>query len=193
MFYWTVCFILSILARLRYRVKISGTEHIPAKGAFIMCSNHIHSYDPAMLAAFIKRRLVFMAKKELFYNPAKGWFFRKMGAFPVDRGAADITSYRNAMQALKSGMGLLIFSQGTKMQQLDIKSAKGGVALFGVKAKVPVIPAGISGSYRLFSPINIRFGPAISLEEHYGGKLKAEHIEVIMTKIMSQVEKLLDP
>jgi len=144
-----------------------------------------------MLAIFVERQMCFMAKKEIFSNPVKSWFFSKMGAFPVDRGKADIASYRNAMKALKSGMGLVIFSQGTRMQELDINCAKGGVALFGVKAKVPVIPAGLSGTYRTFSTINIRYGPAISLEKYYGSRLQAEQIDEIMAKIMSEVEKLV--
>ena len=181
------------MIRIRYRIRIEGVENIPDEGAFILCSNHIHSYDPAMLAVFIKRQMRFMAKKELFMkNPIKGFFFRKMGAFPVDRGTADMASYRNAMKALKSGMGLVIFSQGTRLQELDINSAKGGVVLFGVKAKVPIIPAGISGSYKTFSTINIRYGKAISLEKYYEGRLKAEQIDEIMIGIMSEVEKLVD-
>lgn len=191
MFYRIVCFILSVMARIRYRIRISGVENLPEEGAFILCSNHIHSYDPAMLAVFVKRQMCFMAKKELFTNPIKAWFFSKMGAFPVDRGKADMASYRNAMKALKSGMGLVIFSQGTRMQALDINSAKGGVALFGVKAQVPVIPAGLRGTYRTFSTIDIRYGPAISLEKYYGGRLTAEQIDEIMTEIMSEVEKLV--
>ena len=191
MFYRVVCFILSIMARIRYRIRISGVENLPEEGAFILCCNHIHSYDPAMLAVFIKRQMCFMAKKELFDKPVMKWFISRMGAFPVDRGKADMSSYRNAMKALNSGMGLVIFSQGTRMQELDIKSAKGGVALFGVKAQVPIIPAGLTGTYRTFSTLNIRYGPAISLEKYYGNRLKAEQIDEIMAEIMIEVEKLV--
>lgn len=190
MAFWIARFIILVAARVVYRIKVSGAENIPEKGAFILCSNHIHSYDPAMLAISIKRQMRFMAKKELFRTRIKGGFFRAVGAFPVDREATDISSYRNAMKALNSGMGLLIFSQGTRMQTLNIKNVKGGVALFGVKSKAPIIPAGISGSYRLFSTLNIRFGQPITLED-YEGRLKAEQVEEIMNEIMAEVEKLV--
>jgi len=191
MLYWIVRFIILIAARVVYRIKVSGTEHIPQDGAFILCSNHIHSYDPAMLAISMDRQLRFIAKKELFEKRLGNSFFRALGAFPVDREAADMASYRNAMQALSSGMGLLVFSQGTRMQKLNINSAKGGVALFGVKSKAPIIPAGISGSYRLFSTLNIHFGQAITLDDYYDQRLKTEQIEQIMAGIMSEVEKLV--
>ena len=190
MAFWIARFLILVAARVVYRIKVSGAENIPEKGAFILCSNHIHSYDPAMLTISMKRQMRFMAKKELFETKVKGAFFRAVGAFPVNREATDMSSYRYAMNALKSGMGLLIFSQGTRMQTLNIKNVKGGVALFGVKSKAPIIPAGISGSYRLFSTLNIQFGQAITLED-YGGRLKNEQVEEIMDKVMSEVEKLV--
>jgi len=192
MFYWFTIFILKVLTHIVYRFRVSGTENIPHEGAFILCGNHIHSYDPAMIAIPHKRQLRFMAKKELFKGGAKTWFFRQMGAFPVDRGKADISSYRAAMSALKSGMGLVIFSQGTRMQELDINSAKGGVALFGVKAQVPIIPVGINGTYKFRSVLSIRYGSPISLEEYYGSKLKADQIDEIVTNVMKEIEKLVD-
>ena len=190
MFYWIIRFLILVAARVVYRMKVSGAENIPKEGSFILCSNHIHSYDPAMLAISMNRQMRFMAKKELFKWRLKGAFFRSVGAFPVDREAADMTSYRNAMGALKSGMGLLIFSQGTRMHTLNIKNVKGGVALFAVKSKAPIIPAGISGSYLPFSVLDIRFGQAINLEG-YDGRLKTDQIDEIMGKVMSEVENLL--
>jgi 1-acyl-sn-glycerol-3-phosphate acyltransferase len=190
-FYWFVCTVLYFASRIAYKVRISGTENIPKEGAFILCCNHIHSYDPAMFAINIKRRLNFMAKKELFRKRPGRWFFSKMGAFPVDRKATDMTSYRKAMEVLKSGRGLLIFSQGTRMQELNIKGAKGGVALFAVKGRVPVIPAGITCEYNFRDEMYVRFGKPISLEEYYNKRLKTEEIEIIMEGIMSEVEKLL--
>ena len=191
MAYWLVRFIAFCAARTVYRIKISGTEHIPQKGAFILCSNHIHAFDPVILATSTKRQLRFMAKKELFEKQLLGSFLRAIGSFPVSRDTADMTSYRDAIKSLKSGKGLLIFSQGTRMQELNIKGAKGGVALFAVKAQVPIIPVGLTGSYRFFTPLNIRFGKAITLDQYYEERLKTDQIEIIMTGVMSEVEKLV--
>lgn len=191
MFYWIVRFILSIGALIFYRVRVSGAENIPEKGAFILCSNHIHSWDPAFLAMNTQRQLRFMAKKELFERPIKGKFFKAMGAFPVHRDAADMASYRSSMKALAEGMGLVIFCQGTRMKELNISGAKGGVALFAVKGQVPIVPAGISGSYRFFTPIHVSFGESVTLEEYYDSRLKTEQIEEIMEGIMERVEKLI--
>ncbi|MCL2016090.1 MAG: 1-acyl-sn-glycerol-3-phosphate acyltransferase [Defluviitaleaceae bacterium] len=192
MAYWTVRFILLVASKFVYRIKVTGVENIPKNGAFILCSNHIHSYDPAMIAISVKkRRLTFMAKKELFQTPIKARFFRAVGAFPVDRNAADLTSYRNAMAMLKAEHGLVVFSQGTRMKTLNVNTAKGGVALFGVKSKAPILPVGISGTYKAFSYLYINFGKPITLEEYHGKRLKTEQTEEIMSKIMLEVEKLV--
>ncbi|MCL1988812.1 MAG: 1-acyl-sn-glycerol-3-phosphate acyltransferase [Firmicutes bacterium] len=191
MAYWITRFCILVAARVVYRIKVTGLQNIPKNGAFILCSNHIHSFDPAMLAISTKRQLTFMAKKELFQTPMKNKFFRSVGAFPVDRGSADLNSYRSAMSMLKAEKGLLVFSQGTRMQTLDVNTAKGGVALFGVKSKAPIVPVGISGNYKKFSPLYINFGKPITLEKYYGKRLKTEQTEEIMSNIMLEVEKLV--
>lgn len=191
MFFWTVRFLILVAAKFVYRFNVSGAHNVPREGAFILCGNHIHSYDPAMLAINIPRQMRIMAKKELFQTKAKNWFFRNMGAFPVDRGVADMTSYRIAMKALAEGRGLLIFSQGTRMKELNLEGIKGGVALFGVKSRAPIIPVGISGSYRFRSKLEIHFGEPITLDEYYDKRIKTEQIEEIMAKIMSEVERLV--
>ncbi|MCL1999556.1 MAG: 1-acyl-sn-glycerol-3-phosphate acyltransferase [Turicibacter sp.] len=190
MMYVLVRFFLWVASKFVYRVRVTGRENIPKNGAFILCSNHIHSYDPAMLAINIKRKLRFMAKKELFQPKLKGIFFRSLGAFPVNRGEADITSYRIAMKALSAEMGLVVFSQGTRLQELDVKGAKGGVALFAIKSKSPILPVGISGNYKLFGTININFGKIITVETETT-RVKTEQIEQIMEQVMLEVQKLI--
>lgn len=53
-----------------------------------------------------------MAKEALFHNKALAWLIRKLGAFPVTRGTADIQSVKTAMQVIKDGQNLLIFPEG---------------------------------------------------------------------------------
>ena len=90
MFYRCMRCIACILGRIFYRIRVTGTEHIPKEGAFILAGNHIHSYDPILLAILIKRQVHFMGKRELFENRFSGMFLKKIGAFPVDREGTDI-------------------------------------------------------------------------------------------------------
>jgi len=141
-----------------------------------------------MLAIFCKRQVFFMGKKELFEKPFLGWLIRKLGAFQVDRGGADLQAYRHSMQILKDEKVLGIFSQGTRTQEFD--NVKGGVAVFALKSGATVVPVGIRGTYRVFSKMNIHFGPPISMEEYQGQKVKSALVEEVMAKIVSQVSAL---
>jgi len=189
MFFKTCRFIAWIIGHIIYRFDVSGQENIPKEGAFLLCSNHIHSYDPIALAIFIKRVPKFMAKKELFESKFGNWFFRNFGAFPIDRAATvDLTAYRTTMETLKNGDGIVIFSQGTRMKEFD--NAKSGVAVFALKSGAPIVPVGIRGSYKLFSKIHVHYGEPISMEEYAGEKVKTELVEKVMATVVERVTAL---
>jgi len=188
MFYRFIKGIAWILIRILYRFEVTGMENIPKEGAFLLCANHISALDPISLAVFMKRQPRFMGKKELFKFPPLGAFLRALGAFPVDRGAADMQAFRTTMNTLKNGDGLIIFSQGTRMKEFE--NAKGGVALFALKSGAPIIPAGIRGSYSFFSKMQIHVGKPIPMDEHKGKKVKTELIEEVMATVTERVSAL---
>jgi 1-acyl-sn-glycerol-3-phosphate acyltransferase len=174
-----------------FRIKVTGREHLPKEGAYLLCSNHLSVFDPVSLALQMKPQPRFMAKKELFRKRFPNWFWRKLGAYPIDRAAqADMAAYRTTMDTLKKGQPVIIFSQGTRMKEFD--NAKGGVAVFALKAGVPIVPAGIRGTYRLFSRMEIEFGPPISLEEYAGEKIKTEIVNEVMEKVVKSVSALVE-
>ena len=179
-----------VLAHILFRFEVSGMENIPKEGRFLLCANHISALDPVILAIFMKRQPRFMGKKELFRNWIMDRFFRALGAFPVDRGAADLKAYRTSMELLKQEHGLLIFSQGTRMK--DFVGAKSGVAMFALRSGAPIIPAGITGPYKFRRKIVVRVGEPISMEPYAGRKVKTELIEELMGIVVEKVGKLID-
>ena len=190
MFFRFVRRIAWVLAHILYRFEVSGMENIPKEGNYLLCANHISALDPVMLAIFMKRQPRFMGKKELFRFWAFNKFLRALGAFPVDRAAADLSAYRTSMEVLKQGHGLIIFSQGTRMKEFS--GAKGGVAMFALKSGAPIVPAGITGPYKFRGKLIIRVGEPISMEPYTGRKVKTELIEELMTVVVEKVENLLD-
>ncbi|MCL2388534.1 MAG: 1-acyl-sn-glycerol-3-phosphate acyltransferase [Defluviitaleaceae bacterium] len=189
MFYRAIRGIAIALSHILYRFEISGPENIPKEGAFILCGNHISAFDPIALAAFSKRQLTFMAKKELFKFPPLGAFLRALGAFPVDRKATDMNAYRHTLKLLKDGNGFLIFSQGTRMKDFD--NAKAGVAVFALKSGAPIIPVGITGPFRFRRIIQIHIGEPFSMEDYQNQKVKSELIDKIMAELAERIKPLL--
>ena len=181
--------ILWFLFRLVYFVRITGRENIPKEGAFILCGNHIHMFDGPVLLAITPRRLALMAKKELFKIRIFAAIFSSAGVFPIDRKAtADMAAYRHTMQALENGQGLLIFSQGTRMKAFE--NAKSGVAMFALRSGAPIIPVGLSGTYRPLSRLNINIGTPITMEAFAGRKIKADVLEEVMALVVPRVADL---
>ena len=188
MFYRFARRLAAIFLRIVYRFDANGRENVPSSGPVILCSNHIHAIDAIVLAILCKRQVHFMAKKELFEILLLGPILRALGAFPVDRAGADLKAYRHTMDLLENEKVLGIFSQGTRTQEFD--NVKGGVAVFALKTSSPVVPVGISGTYRLFSRVTVNFGPPIPMDKYTGQKVKSALVETVMAEIMGHVSAL---
>lgn len=183
--------LLWIYYHLMYRIQVKGTENIPREGAVILCANHIHVLDPFIIGISIPRELAFIAKKEIFKFGIVRWFLLQVGAFPVDRGAADIGALKTALQILKEGRAFGIFAQGTRMKEGEVGDAKSGVALLAMKGKAPVVPIGVSSSYKLFAKIQINIGKPINLDEFKEQRLNSEQLGRITEKIMGEIHNLI--
>ena len=132
-------------------IKISGQKNIPLDGPVIIVSNHISNIDPAIVAASINRRPNFLAKKELFNNIFLNIFLRSYGAYPVDRGRADISALKWGENKLKLGQALILFPEGTRSKSGKLMKGKSGVARLAYVTGTPIVPIGISGSENLLA------------------------------------------
>ena len=71
-------------------LKVYGAHNVPAEGGALMISNHQSFLDPAILGCQIRRPMSYLAKSELWKNPAFGWLITRLYAFPVRQGAGDV-------------------------------------------------------------------------------------------------------
>jgi 1-acyl-sn-glycerol-3-phosphate acyltransferase len=191
MFYKFAQAVMGLYLFVAYRVRVYGKEHIPPKGAAILCSNHLHGLDPVVLGACLKRQIFFLAKKELFRNKLFTAVLLGLGAVRLDREATDMEAYRTALGILKTGNLMGIFAQGGRMKEMDTRGAKSGVAMFALKTGAPVVPVAIHTTYKPFTPIIIRCGEPVNLEEFKSARLKSDILAAATDKIMGRVEALL--
>ncbi len=138
-------------AKLLYPCKITGRDKIP-EGPLIVCANHTSLLDPVLvgIAYGRKRQMFFMAKSELFDIPVVGSIFRSVGVFPVERGKPDINSIRICMKHIKAGEKVMMFPEGTRVENGGDVQAKLGAVRIAVKMKAPVQPVFISGNKKKF-------------------------------------------
>jgi 1-acyl-sn-glycerol-3-phosphate acyltransferase len=138
------------LLRLWFRVRISGTEHIPASGAAIIAPNHKSFLDAFFVGLGTRRHVRFMAKVELFRGPL-GWLFLRLGAFPVRRGESDRDALETARVILRQGGLLVLVPEGTRIEQSDaLGTPHHGAGRLALETDSPIIPAAISGTGRLW-------------------------------------------
>src|SRR5215217_2139310 len=97
--------------RLYFRLGRVGREHVPRTGPVIFAANHRSFLDPFVIATMARRPMYYVAKKELFSQRLQGWFLNSLGAFPIDRGAADEDAMGTARQILERGDCVLIFPE----------------------------------------------------------------------------------
>ncbi len=145
--YNAVVNIVKCLIKLFWGIEVEGLENIPAQGGAIIIANHSTWFDPVAIAVSVGRPVHFMAKVELFENSLLNWFFTKVHAFPVKRGAADRQAIRTAQQRVLDGHLLGIFPEGTRnVTNKELLPFQGGAALIALKTGVPVIPTITSGA-----------------------------------------------
>ena len=190
-----VRFILRVFFTIFFRVSITGRENIPAKGAALLCSNHIAELDMFFIGYRLKRIIHYMAKEELFKIPLVRSFIRWAGAFPVKRGAGDVGAIKTALKLLKDGHIVGIYPEGTrrarKKPEKEIK-IKPGAAMLAIKTGVPIIPVAIEGTYKPFSRVKLIFGKPFYLDIEENKKYSNEEMTEMSKDIVERVYKLLE-
>ena len=193
MFYAIARGLVSLFYHLRFKIKVIGRENIPEKiGGCIIASNHVSNNDPPFIGVVFKGKYTFMAKEELFKNRFFAWLIRKLGAFPVKRGAKDFAAIDKAIESLDKGRTFIIFPEGTRSKTGELGRPKSGVSIIAVRAKAPVIPVFVKyGRKKFRRNALISIGEAIPKEEFESADITDKHsIHAISGRIMGEIAKL---
>ena len=140
--------LVSGLAGSLARWEVRGRDHVPASGGLIVAANHISHLDPPLVGSAQSRELHFLAKQELFGIPLLGPLVAALHAIPIRRGMADLTGMSRAIEVLKRGEGLLVFPEGTRSRDGELRPARPGIGLLAVNGDASIVPCYISGSDR---------------------------------------------
>src|SRR4051794_15351198 len=121
---------LAIVAffRVYCRVRISGREHVPATGPFVVAPIHRSGVDFVLAGMVTRRRVRFLVKHTVWRYPLLGPFLVFMGAIPVERGTADRAALRAVEDALRAGEPVVIFPEGTRQPGDTVAPLFDGVA-----------------------------------------------------------------
>lgn len=183
--------ILNFLVIIVYRPKKIGEENIPEDEGVILCSNHVHALDAAVLVLNSKRQICFMAKKELFKNPMLKWLAKIFGIFPVQRGKQDIEAMKNALKVIKDKKILGIFPEGTRNGLAKHQKVKNGAAYFALSTGAKVVPVAVKGSFKPFTKVTVTYCEPLDFSHLKAQKSDKEVLENVTNEIMETIQKAL--
>ncbi len=190
--WWIARVLLAPILRVILRLRWHGEGNIPAAGPTLFVANHISMWDPPMIGYALsgRRRIYFMAKRELFANSLVAKLLGRTGAFPVDRGGADRAAIRTARDILGQGGALLMFPEGTRFKDGQLGPAWPGAGALGLVEGTQVIPIAISGSNRRFGPARIIIGGPLDLSDLTTGP-RGERSQMAADRMMAAIGALL--
>ena len=141
MLYLLAKVLLSPFFLLLMRPRVRGLRHLWRRGGAIVVSNHWALSDPILIVLISPRVVHFMAKQELFQNPAARFvLMRGLYAFPVNRKHADMASLKQAMAVLQKGKVFGIFPEGRRSVTGELDELERGAAFLALRCNVPILP-----------------------------------------------------
>lgn len=188
------------LARLLFRLEVYGESNVPLEGALVLASNHLSLLDPPLIGCACPRELRYVAKAELFRIPLLKSLFRRLGGFPVERGAADVGAIRTALQHLREGRAVLIFIEGTRGTGESLLPPTPGATLLARQSGAPVLPTAIIGTHRAMpkgaklprlTKVKIAFGKPVTYAELFGERTDRAARDAFTEYVMEQIAALL--
>ena len=197
-YYWiNVLSWVRLIVLLVIRRDVQGMKRIPHKGGLILAGNHLNLADPPILTALMPRRIVWMGKQELFDIPVFGFLYHLFGCIPVRRFRADLRALRRSEEALRRGLMLGMFPEGTRMGESGLGRGEPGTALLAMRTNTPVQPVAIWGTEGVKLPraffqrttVHVRFGEPFLLPRPE--RLTKEAVEDGTDVIMRRIAEML--
>ena len=186
-------------ARLVWRLEVQGASNVPLEGGVIIAPNHLSVLDPPLMGCACPRELRYLAKAELFRNRLFARFICRLGAFPVERGTADVGAIKTALQFLKDGRAVIIFIEGTRGTGEHLLPPTPGVTLLARQSGAPVVPTAIVGSEQAWpkgsklprrAQVKVAFGEPVRYQEVFGGRTDRAARDAFSELIMERIEAL---
>jgi 1-acyl-sn-glycerol-3-phosphate acyltransferase len=177
-------------------VKVTGLDKIDTTKPHVYAVNHASALDIPILYVNLPFQFRIAFKKELLSYPVVGWQLKRSGQVCIDQQnpAHSISSIRAALKGLKAGLPLVIYPEGGRTPDGEIKPFLAGAFFLAIKAQVDIVPVALVGTYELLPmntyhikcrPLELRVGAPISTTG-----LTLRDLEAFSAKVQKAVEDL---
>jgi 1-acyl-sn-glycerol-3-phosphate acyltransferase len=161
--------VLTLPTLLFYRVRKIGLENVPREGALILAPNHFSQMDHFFVGVYLRRKIRFMAKSQMFGPPVLTYVYKHGGVFPVRRGHHDEEAIVTANEILRQEEMLLVYAEGGRSRSGRLREPKPGIGRIALESGAPVVPVAIYGSAKVrswkrlrFPKVTVQFGEPLS-------------------------------
>ena len=195
--YEIVRILTSIYAWVLFRARGVDAWKVPVEGPTILAPNHFSFMDHFFTGAFIRRRVQFMAKSQLFTKPMQ-WIYSPGGVFPVRRGFADEDAFITANAVLARGGPIVMYCEGGRSRSGELsEKPKRGIGRLALESGATIVPVAIHGSSKVRNWKRLQF-PKVVVQ--YGDPIKWEPVadptrdqqQAVADEIFARIKKLYD-
>ncbi len=189
----------SILFGARVKVTVKNPANIDPSRSYIYMSNHQSNFDIPVLLAYLPVQFRWLAKVELFRIPIFGFAMQRAGYISIDRSnrKAAILSLRRAAEIIRGGVSVMIFPEGTRSRDGNIRPFKSGGFILAIDSGAPIVPVIIHGTFPIMPKDRLRIWPGnvvLEIEKpvetsSYSRSGKAELLEKVRQIITESHEK----
>jgi 1-acyl-sn-glycerol-3-phosphate acyltransferase len=192
---WSVLIMKTIFSP----VKVTGREKIDTAKPHVYAVNHASALDIPVLYANLPFQFRILFKSELLSYPIIGWHLQRSGQICINQQepARSVGQIRAALKSLKAGMPLVIFPEGGRTPDGDIKPFMPGAFFLAIKAQADIVPVALVGTFDLLpmntyhikcQPLEMRVGEPIST-----AGLKGHDMDALAAKVQKAMEELYYP
>src|ERR1700728_4654195 len=183
----------SLYAYSFLRVRSISCDQVPGRGAVILAPNHFSFMDHFLMGCYIRRKVRFMAKSQLFKGPMQ-FVYTHGGVFPVRRGARDEEMFVTAKAILKRGGAITMYCEGGRSRDGKLaEHAKAGIGRIALETGAPIVPIAIHGSSKIrnwkrlqFPKVTIQYGDAIRFEAIEGAT--REQQQTVADEVLDEIK-----
>jgi 1-acyl-sn-glycerol-3-phosphate acyltransferase len=189
--------VLTLPTILIYRVRGVGVGNVPREGPLVLAPNHFSQMDHFFIGVYLRRKIRFMAKSQLFGPPVLTYIYKHGGVFPVRRGHHDEEAFETAYEILRQGEMLLVYAEGGRSRSGRMGDPKPGIGRIALETGVLIVPVAIHGSARVrgwkrlrFPKVTVEFGEPVSfaVEDSPGRERQLE----VATQVFDRVRDMHD-
>jgi 1-acyl-sn-glycerol-3-phosphate acyltransferase len=166
--------IVGLLCIVTGGLRASGQRNMPKEGGVLLISNHLSHLDVFVLGLLLPRPLNYVARSTLFV-PGLAFLIRSVGGFAIQREGMGAQGLKETLRRIRNGGIVTLFPEGTRSRDGELGELKPGIAVLASRARVPIVPTGLAGTFEAW-PRSRPFPLPAPIRVHYGAPILPETI-----------------